>query len=77
MECPWGTLLVVVSWDKEWVVECPWGTLLVVVSWDKELAATSADLLDDIMAALSVEMSALLSAEPLDETSVGRLVLLD
>ena len=49
----------------------------MVVTWDKELAATSADLLDDIMAALSVEMSALLSAEPLDETSVGRLVLLD
>jgi hypothetical protein len=50
---------------------------LVVVSWDKELAATSADLLDDLMAALSVEMLALPSAEPLDEKSVGRLAPLD
>jgi hypothetical protein len=58
-------------------VECPWGNALVVVSWDKELAATSADLLDDLMAALSVEMLALPSAEPLDEKSVGRLAPLD
>ena len=58
-------------------MECPWGTQSVVVSWDKEFAAMSADVLDDLMAALSVEMFALSSAEPLDETSVGRLVLLD
>jgi hypothetical protein len=58
-------------------VECPWGNALVVVSLDKELAATSADVLDDLMAALSVEMLALSSAEPLDEKSVGRLAPLD
>ena len=51
--------------------------MLAVVSWDKELAATSAEVLDDLMAALSVEMLALSSAEPLDETSVGKLETLD
>ena len=58
-------------------MECPWGTQSVVVSWDKEFAAMSADVLDDLMAALSVEMLALLSAGPLDETSVDKLEMLD
>jgi hypothetical protein len=43
----------------------------VVVTWGKELAATSADMLEDLMAALSVDMLALSMAETLDETSVA------
>ena len=37
----------------------------------------SAEVLDDLMAALSVEKLALSSAGPLDETSVGKLETLD
>ena len=48
--------------------------MLVVVTWDKELAATSADMLEDLMAALLVDMLALSMAETLDETSVAQLV---
>ena len=37
----------------------------------------SAEVLDDLMAALSVEMLALSSAQQFDETSVGKLETLD